>query len=162
MSIRSIVQQQIETLSELRLAAEARYWDGLELLTAGRFDGGIYLLGYAAEMHLKVPYFRSVGLGPADPISLGPVRKRAARLGVSAPLESYHNPEFWCDLLLRLRSSQGRPVSARVEQQLWEHASRVYSQWCVDMRYRGQRATIVEAETLHQSVVWIRDRLPNL
>ena len=52
MSIRSIVQQQIETLSELRLAAEARYWDGLVLLSAGRFDGVIYLLGFDEEMNV--------------------------------------------------------------------------------------------------------------
>ncbi len=47
-----------ETVGDMLLAANARYDEGLLLLDNGHLDGGVYLLGYAAEMILKISFCR--------------------------------------------------------------------------------------------------------
>lgn len=57
MSLRSRLESQPETIQEFELAAEERYYEGLELMVSGRSGGGVYLMGYVGEMILKVAYF---------------------------------------------------------------------------------------------------------
>jgi hypothetical protein len=58
MPLRAILQHRPATIQEFQFAAEERYWDGLEFMVAGRAGGGLYLLGYVAEMLLKCASFR--------------------------------------------------------------------------------------------------------
>ncbi|HWL94516.1 MAG TPA: hypothetical protein VNT79_13405 [Phycisphaerae bacterium] len=53
-----------ETVQDLVLASDQKYWEGIELLLAGRRGAGIYLLGFAAEMILKAAVFRIDGARP--------------------------------------------------------------------------------------------------
>ena len=65
-----------ETVADFELAAEARYWDGCQLITQNHLLGGIYLLGYTAEMILKHASFRIDRGRPGDPAGgfFGPTR----------------------------------------------------------------------------------------
>jgi hypothetical protein len=51
-------QQIPETIAVMEKAALSRFREGEFLVRSGRFDSGIYLLGYAAEMLLKTAYCR--------------------------------------------------------------------------------------------------------
>ena len=57
MALRPRLQPTLETIQEFELAAEERYWAGLELMTRGDALTDIYILGYVAEMLLKNSYF---------------------------------------------------------------------------------------------------------
>ena len=57
MAMRLRLQPLPETVQEFELAAEDRYWAGMELMTRGDGATGIYLMGYVAEMLLKNSYF---------------------------------------------------------------------------------------------------------
>lgn len=69
----------------MEAAAEQRYWEGVELLVQGR-SGGVYILGYAAEMWLKLAFFRRQGALPSDVAKpwLGPAKAHAAKVGVQS------------------------------------------------------------------------------
>ena len=69
MALRPRLQPTLETIQEFELAAEERYWAGLELMTRGDALTGIYILGYVAEMLLKNSYFLlSVATRPTFPV----------------------------------------------------------------------------------------------
>src|SRR2546422_480061 len=97
MPLRWRLQQQPETLNEFERAAEGRYWEGLELMACGRGFGGVYLMGYAAEMWLKYAFFRFRGVGLAQPIAgfLGPISHGQAPNLPNVPRESLHSLWFW-------------------------------------------------------------------
>ena len=44
--LRQTLENRPETVRELELAAEGKYWEGLELMALGRRGAGIYLMGY--------------------------------------------------------------------------------------------------------------------
>jgi hypothetical protein len=50
----------------MEAAADQRYWDSVELALSGRRYGAIYMLGYTAEIYLKLAALRSDGLRPAS------------------------------------------------------------------------------------------------
>ena len=53
MSLRIRLEAAPETVQDFELASEQKYWEGIELMTAGHRAAGIYLAGYAVEMWLK-------------------------------------------------------------------------------------------------------------
>ena len=54
MLLRRRIQSTPETVQDFELAAEQRFWDGMQLLVSGHLFAGIYLLGYTAEILLKL------------------------------------------------------------------------------------------------------------
>ena len=85
-----------ETVGDFDLAAECRYWDGCQLVTQGHGPGGIYLLGYTAEMILKHACFRVDRGRPADPVGgfFGPTRAWMRHHHGTIAHESYHSLLF--------------------------------------------------------------------
>jgi hypothetical protein len=57
-----------DTWRGMESAADERFWDGVSLAKGDqpRRAGAIYLLGYVAEMVLKVAYFRFTGIPPSS------------------------------------------------------------------------------------------------
>jgi len=94
--LRRLLQSHPETVQDLDLAAEERYWEGLELMADGHTGAGIYLMGYAAEMKLKVAYSRLQGASPgADARSyIVPARRRAPTLIPGIQDETSHSVRF--------------------------------------------------------------------
>jgi hypothetical protein len=81
------------TLSDFERARTERLWDGVSLWCDRRSQGGIYLVGYHAEITLKMAYFRWKGFLSHQVIDfpqMNLARANAKRLGIITPRESYH------------------------------------------------------------------------
>jgi hypothetical protein len=76
MPLRNLVKASPESASDMLLTADDRYREAEELLVQQRFDGCVYLLGYAAEMWLKVACLRLRSIGVNVPVKavLGPLK----------------------------------------------------------------------------------------
>jgi hypothetical protein len=110
--LRLLLEPNPETINELVLAAEERYWDAYELAVQGRAFAAIYFAGFAAEMLLKVAGFRFDGALPGDPIQprLGPAKTYGSIQFPTIPHESYHSLRFWRAFLEHKRIDAGRPL----------------------------------------------------
>jgi hypothetical protein len=157
MPLRYRIQSDPETIQDLELASEEKYWEGVELLAAGRRGGGIYLLGYAAEMILKNACFVFDGARPADPVSLGPVGSFGNRYLPTIGRESYHSLWFWLHVLLAKRHRKGRSLAHQLDAPLVQRTRRIYGIWTVEMRYQPDRSMESEGRCVYDDVTWIRD-----
>lgn len=162
-TVRSFLDTHPQTLADYELADEQRYLESTALVIAGKSAGGVYLLGYVAEMVLKHAYFAVRGGYPSQLVTPGPAKLFATERGVTAPHESFHSLLFWQDVLLAARVYHGRPIfSSAFEGLLRNHVSVVYNQWKVDMRYRQWRFTSTEVNQIWQAVTWIKDHQQDL
>jgi hypothetical protein len=160
--LRRRLQFQAETVSDFHIASSEKFREGLLLLSAGYPGAGIYLMGYAAEMSLKLSAFIFDGASPADPVfpKLAAAKSWAVNHGISDPPEGYHSLNFWTAYLRRRRLSAGRRLPSDLDGALIRHADRIYSGWWIEMRYRPDAATVLDGERVSKSVTWIvRHRL---
>jgi len=150
-----------ETIFEFQRAAEDRYWESLSLFTEGYFGGGIYLMGYVAEMLLKAAYFSFCG----EPLtaSIGPMLAPAWRRGCtdfpdsfSLQNRDYHNLDFWSRLLREERRRQGMSLPFHVDVEYQYQTGCLFMTWWAEMRYRHDAATLSDAEAAMESVNWLR------
>lgn len=145
-----------ETASDMLLSANARYEEGLALLAAGYRDGGLYLMGYAAEMILKTAFCR------IDPTALPYVTVRS-RFGIAErhwpgvsalPLPSgyEHSLIFWETVLPAERAARGKPaLGVMVSQTLSGCVRDIAENWAVKMRYQQSNATVQEANSVRSA-----------
>ena len=159
MTLRSDLEGCSETVQEFELAARQKYFEALELMVSEHGGGGIYLMGYVAEMLLKNAFFRFTGALPADGVErrLAPARKWAEGQSLGVDPESYHSLRFWAWLLIKRREFSGAPLPVAVEGQLRRCADRLYENWWVEMRYRQDRSSTRQAETVLADVNWLYD-----
>lgn len=155
----------LETVAEMEAAAQARYEEGQELIRSGFFDGGIYLLGYVAEMLLKTAICR---IDPfAVPTTLVTVGLRPAR---SAWMQIFpgdkwdgHNLLF---LSLSLENERRVKTLARLhlgtERTFNYWVNLLYDHWFVSIRYRHREATQTEAIDVISGVEWLRNNYNSL
>lgn len=151
--------RRLTVLSELVMSAEEKCDEALSLKKAGHYGAAIYLAGYAAEMLLKYAYMRLTGALPSESVEtrLAPARYRAKHLmTVSVADESYHSLVFWLQLLLEERRSMSRQLGAGVEQAFIKRVSHLYSDWWVEMRYRPDQATPMEAQQALEQASWLK------
>ena len=148
-----------ETVADFDLAAESRYWDGCQLVTQGHGLGGIYLLGFSAEMILKHACFRTARARPADPAAgfFGPIRAWMRHRYPLVDRESYHSLLFWACYLRGKRRENGSPLADELDRELVRRARRLYSTWSVDLRYRDWTVRAEEAAMVYDDVTWLRD-----
>lgn len=164
MPLRHRIKSAPETVQDLALAGDEKYWEGIELLAAGRPGAGIYLLGYSVEMLLKNACFLTDGARPHELVGprLGPVRSWARSQMPSVPDESYHSLWFWVQVLRKKRALLGRQLPAQIDAPLVQRVHRLYGIWIVEMRYKPDQALVREAESVYDDVTWIRDRQARL
>jgi hypothetical protein len=157
--LRDRLQSQPETLQEFELAAEQKYGEAIELMTAGYSGAGIYLMGYVSEMLLKVGYFRYIGNTPTDLIEpgLGVAYKRGQLLIPHVHHESYHSLRFWALLLVEERQHRNNPLNPPLEGDFLACSQRLYQYWWVEMRYRRDLAVPDDVETVYSDTTWLRD-----
>jgi hypothetical protein len=157
-----------ETVGVLVTAAEEKYWEGRELMLAGKLGACIYLMGYAAEIYLKTACFRVGGIQLADVVGpKSPAFKSALRIGhgvFPAILdESCHSLLFWANLLRHGRRRGGLiPWSPRFRSEFTSCTRRLYSTWWVEMRYRPDRARPADARNVLDWAGWLRMNYPAL
>ena len=162
MTLRERYALQPETLQEFELAWELRYAEGRQLIV-GQSDQntvatGIYLLGYVAEMILKVAYFRFYKPETGNMISsrLFPTRERAKNEGLVIDDEKFHSLAFWLTMLLYEREQERRPIRPKeLELNLRRRIDRLYQNWWVDMRYRAAPATVQDGLDVLEDVTWL-------
>lgn len=159
MPLRYRILSRPETVQDLVLASDERFWEGLELLVAGRRGAGIYLLGYAVEMILKVACFMMDGARPYDPVQprLAPIRSWARLQLPRIRDEQYHSLWFWAHVLRRKRRLLGRRLPSGADAPFMQRVRRIHGIWVVQMRYKPDEAQQREAETLLGDVAWIRN-----
>lgn len=160
MPLRVIIKNAPETLSDVLLAAEDRYLDAEELLVAQRYDGAVYLLGYAVEMWLKVVCLRLRGIGPVDELkgALPPLKSWGSRQAVPPiPFGDYHDLSFFAECIVRLRSDQHRPLPPLLSSELQAQVvNGLYAERIVDMRYRRSGLTSSDAWTALSNAWWVK------
>ncbi len=152
-----------ETVGDMLLAANARYDEGLSLLDAGYRDGGIYLLGYAAEMILKTSFCRVDATVPpyiTVRSRFGIAERHWRQNVISSPLPPgyEHSLRFWEFVLPLERRARHKPaLGIIVSQTLAGCVGTVADNWDVKMRYQSSIATAREADSVRDAVGWLRD-----
>lgn len=159
MGLRSQILTNPETVSDLALAAEARFRDGEALFAEARHQGCVYLLGLSAEMWLKYAAFRCAGSRLSQDVAslLGPARAMMrVHLPHVAP-ETYHSLRFWCEYLLLLRRVHSAVLPSDVEGRLRHHvANRLFENWKIDLRYSSALVTERDSWRGYCDVAWVR------
>lgn len=151
-----------ETVAEMEAAAEGRYQEGQKLIQEGYYHGGIYLLGYAAEIWLKTALCRvDSSLLPTQTVDshLGPARHRWKAI-FGGGLPDRHDLLFLALSLENERGIERKPqlnaVSPVLSQLFNASVGFIYDHWFVAMRYRHQDASTNEAQQMLDSVEWLR------
>jgi hypothetical protein len=145
------------TVQDLELASSDKLWEGLELLVAGRVAGGVYLLGYVAEMVLKSACLLLRGALPSDEAwsRIRPIRT----LGNLSKIkhENYHSLPFWCQALATVRAVAGKPpLPAQFGRELYRRVVRIHGTWDVAMRYYPDGQVLPnESSAVYYDVEWI-------
>ncbi len=140
MAMRLRLQPVPETIQEFELAAEERYWTGLDLMTRGHGTSGVYLMGYVAEMLLKNSYFLlDIRTTPTFLVGsqLGQAKMAMSSFLPLYQFKGYHDLAFWASLLAEKRRQEGRPLPLPMELLLAQHVQRLADNWFVEMRYRA-------------------------
>lgn len=160
MPLRHRIKANAETVQDLALAAEEKYWEGIELLAVGRRGAGIYLLGYCVEMMLKNAALVITGARPGESAfpRLVPLTRRFRARLVGIPSESNHSLWYWIHALRQVRSFLGRPMDQSIDAAIVQRVRRVHGMWTVEMRYKPDEAAQFEADLVYNDVTWIRDR----
>lgn len=167
LGLRSRLESQAETPRTVESAIEDRYYAAMELVIvavsgSGSQDSGIYLLGYVAEMILKVGYFRLLAATGDAPLLeanirdlLPPARARGRSLVPPVGDESYHSILFWAALLRNEHTRQRRDFDPAFASDFMGCCSRVYSTWWVEMRYHPNEAELQELKDVFDDVSWL-------
>jgi len=164
-ALRTLLQSTTETVQDLILAAEERYWEALELMVQGHPFVGIYLAGYTAEMLLKTAAFRFDGARPGDFVAprLAPAKHYGNSFFPHVAFESAHSLRFWAAFLEQKRAAAGNPLPNSLAIELNQRVDRMHTTWWVSMRYRSAAvastvSTAIQAETIDllDDVDWLR------
>ena len=157
MSFRARIDANPETLAEFEQAWEQRYQEGLRLLEdEATRTGGVYLLGYVAEMILKVAYFRFIGAASDDLLEalLTTISFKTAVKNMGVEPEFYHNPRFWTELLISTRKQNNRNLPAHLQYNLQMFAENLYDNWKVDIRYHSLMVEAQEWRDVKEATEW--------
>lgn len=156
-----------ETVSDMLLASNARYEEGLALLDAGYQDGGIYLLGYVAEMILKTAFCQIDTTAPlyvTVESRFGIAERHWPRVSsLPRPSGYKHSLIFWEAVLPAERTARGKPaLGIMVSETLSRCVRDVVENWGVKMRYQQSNATVQEADSVRSAVAWMHDNQRSL
>ncbi len=165
MPLRSQLEIVAETVGEFELAAQDKISEGQQLITNSYYSGGIYLLGYAAEMLLKNACIRYIGAVSSDQVRSKLEELLSHSYGLWAPLvrhESKHSLQFWAATLENMRDYNGAGFNPAFLYRFQFAANRLYSNWWVEMRYRQGRANATQALEVLADVGWISSSYTDL
>lgn len=141
-----------ETWPTLHGAAWERYWDGMELATCGqvRHAGAIHLLGYVAEILLKVAFYRIVGYSPGQAADTRTIKIHSDWHG-----KNMHSLTDLAQVLVAERATRQIPLDPVFGGLLTSHVLTISNHRKEDLRYRYTLATQAEMAEVYQSVDWL-------
>jgi len=145
----------------MQLAAKDRCRDAEELFLRQRFDGCVYLLGFAAEMWLKIVCMTLNPLGSKfDDDVMTAMKKLKQSMRQRTPAvkcKDFHDLEFFVRCIEELRLRKGDPLPPPRQTELRSRMIQgIYEEWIVDMRYRRSNLTEVDAQSALENVWWIQ------
>ncbi len=147
-----------DTWPELKAAADVRFEDGLVLATDRdpRTTGAVYLLGYVAEMLIKVSYYQVRGVPAANDVSaeLSAIRGRAAALGLTWT-GNLHNIVNLATLLVLERMARGNPMPHGLAAEFLSRVIALSMEWSEQLRYKSVTAGEREVREVFEHVDWI-------
>jgi len=148
-----------DTWLGMEKAAEERFWDGLTLLLSeeNRGTGGIYLLGYTAEILLKTAFFRFIGIAGTEDLWIKGGGFDTAKTHSGWKGKNLHDLLGWIDLLIDERTTAGKPLNPVIAGQADLHVKLVNNHWREILRYKYTDASDNEIAEVYQGVEWIRD-----
>ena len=152
MSLLSRLDLIAETWPRWEKAAQERYWDGLELATGYENHqlGALYLLGYAAEIVLKIAFFRVCNWPDSQTVDFRQAIRHAQWKGYNL-----HDIDAWANLLVTERIIRESPLDPVIVGQLRAHVSALAANWRESLRYHHDSVKDDELETVHQSASWL-------
>jgi hypothetical protein len=150
MSYWSRVNQIPESISVYENAAEARYLEGWELIRQGYRGGGVYFLGYVAEMLLKAIFFRGSGYDLNYHIS----SKKRKDTGITR----MHDAFEWAQKVIESRTDIDKEISGK----LIDCAVIISKNWNEGLRYRDNNPTDEELDEFVDAIAWIEKNQNNL
>ncbi|HEY8751239.1 MAG TPA: hypothetical protein VIM11_24860 [Tepidisphaeraceae bacterium] len=165
MPLRNFIKAYPESISDMLVAADDRYQEAEELLLQHKFDGCVYLLGYSAEMWLKVACLRLRSLGPNVQVkaALGPLKSWMRQTAPQVPQADFHDLAFLAAAVAQLRIHQGRPLPLPVATELQSRVvNGLYPEWLVDMRYRRSGLAAVDAWAALVNTWWLKQNWMSL
>ncbi len=160
-----------QTVLEMLAAADERHLEASALGDDGDWpSGGIYLLGYVAEMHLKSAYARLVFGYAAATVEWPELLEQAKRDGCwgtvldSVPAGGAHSLVLWKQLLLdaRGRTVALLPLPEQTRLRLDDVVDWLDQNWCVGMRYAAGYATPEAFQQMAEQVDWLEQAYPVL
>lgn len=159
--LRARMRQQNPSVQDFEIAAANRLDDALALLLGRRLFGAVYLLGYVAEMYLKIAVYRRLGARPTGQAAafFRHARQRARELGLWQHQDQWasgHGLMFWARLLWSLPNAEGHTLASSECRALYRHVRRIEDRWAVEMRYLTDAGNWPDAERVLASVEWIR------
>ncbi len=129
------------TVAELRAVSAARLDDAQALFNAGRYDGVVYLCGYAVELALKARICETMNWDGY------PATNREFR-----DYQSFRTHDL--KVLLRLSGQENRIIESMTN--TW----RAVSQWSPDLRYRPPgSATRLSAALLMEQMKLVKESI---
>jgi hypothetical protein len=146
------------TIRAFRAAALARYREGQILIASGCRLSGIYLLGYTGETLLKAAYFRFVGYGLNQAITLADMH--AARNYATKILKcpwhgNLHDLRGWQSLLTEARKARALPYSPSFSRSFNAFVTRLALNWWEGLRYHAMQPYRGEAGICLRAVTWL-------
>jgi hypothetical protein len=152
-----------EKVQDLLLAADQRLLDGLQLLVEGRPSGGLYVLGYSAEMWLKAGFFYLRGAKPFDVVQamLRPAHNTGTACFPTVPWEGGHGLEFWLTGIRHERAARGK-LGLNDDARWTQCVAQLAAVWSVHMRYASIPVLPSDALAAYENSVWIQRHHPEL
>lgn len=146
-----------DRIATFAAAAEGRFFDGMALWAgeATRRQGAHYLFGYAAELSLKVAYFRFVGLNEQGYV--WNLLQNAP--GGHLDLRVHDLGALGRELALLRAATANDPV---FEGEIVRQASLAHAEWSEVMRYRTFPPTDAETTEVAEAAYWLLTHLEEM
>lgn len=146
----------LEAVANLDRAAEQRFFDGLALAAQDEHrTAAIYLMGYGAEIMLKVACYRASGLRRWDPVAARFNSLKSNPIYRVRGKPNGHGFIGWFDILVDERQRAGNPLPPDFRRNLESRALRLEKDWTETLRYRRTNATPAELNRVFECVNWI-------
>ncbi len=153
------------SMLEFLSAARQRFEEAKRAAIAGDRLVGVYLSGYAAEMLLKVAYFRLVGKEPSDLIAVKEMNEAKAKANTLFGIgwkENLHDLSRWAELLIEERKFRNVPYRPAFRRRLNVQVDSLRKNWREDLRYRVNRPRQDEVTKVVEVVNWLFANLADL
>jgi len=145
-----------DTISRLERAAPRRFSEA-EWLHEGKYSlAAIYFYGYTIEIVLGAAYFRVLGSGRTEPISINRLGRvlHAARL-LSRFEDKSHPVDGLSRLLVQDKQALSPPAySKKMERAILDHADSLLATWGPKLRYRAIDVMPDEVTSVRKAAEW--------